>query len=41
MSSPDETPSYEDILRDMGEEKMTFLSEMLQPDPPKKEDEEK
>jgi hypothetical protein len=38
--NPDKTPSYEDMVRLLGEDKMGFMSEMLQPDPPQVGEEE-
>jgi hypothetical protein len=40
MNPEEDTPSFEDMQRDMGMEKMEFMSEMLQPDPPRKDQEE-
>jgi hypothetical protein len=41
MNNPDEdTPSYEDVVRDLGEEKMDFLSDMVRPDKAPEEEEE-
>jgi hypothetical protein len=38
MNNPDEdTPSYEDMVRLLGEEKMDFLSDMVRPDNPPEE----
>jgi hypothetical protein len=42
MKTPEEdTPSFEDVVRDLGEDKMSFFSEMVRPDKPPKEEEEK
>ena len=37
---PKNLPTFEDALRDLGEEKMTFFSEMVEPDPPKASEQE-
>ena len=31
-NTPSDTPTFEDVVRDLGEEKMDFFSEMVRPD---------
>ncbi len=38
---PKNIPSYEDVVRDLGEDKMDFMSEMLRPDEAPEEEESK
>jgi hypothetical protein len=41
MNPDQDTPSYQDMVRLLGEDKMSFLSDMVRPNkPPKEEDEE-
>jgi len=36
-NTPADTPTFEDVVRDLGEEKMSFFSEMVRPDEPEEE----
>jgi len=37
MTPEEDTPNFEDVVRDLGEEKMDFLSDMVRPDNPPEE----
>src|SRR5260221_375929 len=37
-NTPSDTPSFEDVVRDLGEDKMDFFSEMVRPDKPPEEE---
>jgi len=39
-NTPSDTPSYEDMVRLLGEERMDFLSDMVRPDKPPEEEKE-